>query len=161
NVAATGAGSSTLWSTKNFQEITADLITAFAQLQTQSQDTINPEDVATTLALATADYQYLAVTTDFGLSVRQWLKDTYPKCRVVSAPQLNGANGGANVFYLFADAVQDLSSDDGRTFAQLVPAKFQVLGVQQLTKGYEEDYSNATAGTLCKRPFAVVRYSGI
>lgn len=130
-------------------------------MQTQSQDTINPEDVATTLALATVDYQYLSVTTDFGLSVRQWLRDTYPKCRVVSAPQLNAANGGANVFYLFADAVKDLSSDDGRTFAQLVAAKFQVLGVMQLTKGYEEDYSNATAGTLCKRPYAVVRYSGI
>ncbi|WP_422930131.1 major capsid family protein [Singulisphaera sp. PoT] len=161
NVAATGTGSSTLWSTKNFQQITADLITAFAQLQTQSQDTINPEDVATTLALATADYQYLSVTTDYGLSVRAWLTQTYPKCRVVSAPQLNGANGGSNVFYLFADAVKDLSSDDGRTFAQLVPAKFQVLGVQQLTKGYEEDYSNATAGVMVKRPWACVRYSGI
>ncbi|OWK42187.1 major capsid family protein [Fimbriiglobus ruber] len=161
NVAATGTGSSTLWSTKNFQQITADLITAFAQLQTQSQDTINPEDVATTLALATTDYQYLSVTTDFGLSVREWLRQTYPKCRVVSAPQLNAANGGANVFYLFADAVKDLSSDDGRTFAQLVAAKFQVLGVMQLTKGYEEDYSNATAGTMCKRPWACVRFSGI
>jgi hypothetical protein len=161
NVAATGTGASTLWSTKNFQQITADLITAFAQLQTQSQDTINPEDVATTLALATADYQYLSVTTDFGLSVRQWLKDTYPKCRIVSAPQLNAANGGANVFYIFADAVKDLSSDDGRAFAQLVPAKFQVLGVQQMTKGYEEDYSNATAGVMAKRPYAIVRYSGI
>ncbi|OWK36909.1 major capsid family protein [Fimbriiglobus ruber] len=160
-VAASGTGSSTLWSTKNFQEITADLITAFAQLQTQSQDTINPEDVPTTLALATADYQYLSVTTDFGLSVREWLRQTYPKCRVVSAPQLNGANGGANVFYIYADAVRDLSSDDGKTFAQLVPAKFQVLGVQQLTKGYEEDYSNATAGVMVKRPWACVRYSGI
>ena len=56
NVAATGTGSSTLWSTKNFQQITADIITAFAQLQSQSmQDSINPEDVATTAsALATA-----------------------------------------------------------------------------------------------------------
>lgn len=161
NVAATGTGSSTLWSTKNFQEITADLITGFAQLQKQSQDTINPETTETTLALATAVYQYLSVTTDFGLSVREWLRQTYPKCRVVSAPQLNSANGGANVFYIFADKVQDLSTDDGRTFTQIVPAKFMVLGVQQLAKGYEEDYSNATAGVLVKRPFAVVRYSGV
>lgn len=161
NVAATGTGSSTLWSTKNFQQITADLITAFAALQNQSQDNINPETTPTTLALAMVDYQYLSVTTDFGLSVRQWLRDTYPKCRVVSAPQLNAANGGANVFYLFADRVQDLSTDDGQTIVQLVPAKFQVLGVQQLAKGYEEDYSNATAGVMVKRPWAVVRYSGI
>jgi hypothetical protein len=160
-VANTGTGSSTLWSAKNFQEITADLITGFAQLQNQSQDNINPETTPTTLALPTVDYQYLSVTTDFGLSVREWLRQTYPKCRVVSAPQLNAANGGANVFYIFADSVQDLSSDDGRTFTQIVPAKFQVMGVMQLPKGYEEDYSNATAGVMVKRPWAVVRYSGI
>ena len=160
-VASTGTGSSPLWSTKNFQQITADLITAFAQLQTQSQDTINPIDTPTTLALATTDAQYLSVTTDFGMSVTDWLSKTYPKCRVVSAPQLNAANGGANVFYIYADRVQDLSSDDGRTFAQLVPAKFQVLGVQQMTKGYEEDYSNASAGVMVKRPWACTRWSGI
>lgn len=156
-----GTGSTTTWSTKNFAQITADIITAMAALQTQSQDTINPETTPTTMALATADYQYLAVTTDFGMSVREFMKQTYPKCRIVSAPQLNGANGGANVFYIYADAVQDTSTDDGRTFAQLVPAKFMVLGVQQLPKGYEEDYSNASAGVLVKRPFACVRYSGI
>jgi Uncharacterized protein conserved in bacteria (DUF2184) len=159
-VAATGTGSSTLWSTKNFQEITADIITAFSALQNQSQDNINPETTETTLALATISDQYLSVTTDFGISVRDWLTKTYPKCRVVSAPQLNGANGGANVFYVFADRVQDNSTDDGRTFVQLVPAKFQVLGVQQLAKGYEEDYSNASAGVMLKRPWACVRYSG-
>jgi len=30
-----------------------------------------------------------------------------------------------------------------------------------MAKAYEEDYSNATAGVLLKRPYAVVRYSGI
>jgi hypothetical protein len=65
------------------------------------------------------------------------------------------------VFYLFADRVMDDSTDDGRTFLQVVPAKFMVLGVSQLTKAYEEDYSNATAGVMCKRPYAVVRRSGI
>lgn len=76
-------------------------------------------------------------------------------------PQFNGANGGSNVFYLYADRVIDNSTDDGKTFDQLVPAKFQVLGVQQKLKGYEESYSNATAGVLCKRPYAVYRGSGI
>jgi hypothetical protein len=161
-VAASGTGSpTTAWSGKTFLQICADIRTAVVQLQTQSQDTINPEDVAITLVLPTNCYGYLSVTSDFGISVRDWLKDTYAKIRIVSAPQLNGANGGSNVFYLFADAVQDLSSDDGRAFAQIVPAKFQVLGVQQMAKGYEEDYSNATAGIICKRPFAVVRYTGI
>jgi hypothetical protein len=160
-VAASGTGSSTLWSSKTFLQIVADIRVAAAQLQNQSQDTINPEDVDLTLALPTISYQYLSVTSDFGISVRDWLAKTYPKLRVISAPQLNAANGGANVFYLYAEHVEDGASDDSRTWVQVVPAKFQALGVEKQAKAYEEDYSNATAGVLLKRPYAVVRYSGI
>lgn len=161
-VAENAASTSTLWSKKTYLEIIADIRTAAAQLQNQSQDNINPEDVVTTLTLPTNAYQYLSVSTDFGYSVRKWLTDTYPKMRVVSAPQLNTANGGVGVFYLFADRVADGSSTDGgQTFVQTVPTRFMVLGVQKLAKGYEEDYSNGTAGVMLKRPYAVVRYSGI
>jgi hypothetical protein len=160
-VAASGAGSSTLWSQKTFLEIVADIRVAAAQLQTQSQDTINPESAMLTLALPTDAYQYLSVTSDFGISVRDWLSKTYPSLRVVSAPQLNYANGGANVFYLYAEQVDDGASDDSRTWVQVVPAKFQALGVEKQAKAYVEDYANATAGALLKRPYAVVRYSGI
>ena len=160
-VAATGTGATTTWSTKTFLQICADIRTAIVTLRTQSQDTIDPETTAMVLALPTDAVDYLTVTSDFGISVRDWLTQTYKKVRIVSAPQLNNANGGANVFYLFAESVNDLSTDDGRTFIQLVPAKFQVLGVMQLPKGYEEDYSNATAGIMCKRPYAVTRWVGI
>ena len=160
-VAASGTGGSTLWSAKNFLQIVADIRVAAAQLQNQSQDTINPEDAELTLALPTISYQYLSVTSDFGISVRDWINKTYPKMRVISAPQLNAANGGANVFYLYAESVDDGASDDSRTWVQVVPAKFQALGVEKQAKAYEEDYSNATAGVLLKRPYAVVRYSGI
>ena len=160
-VAATGTGGSTLWSSKTFLQIVADIRVAAAQLQTQSQDTINPEDAELTLALPTDSYQYLSVTSDFGISVRDWLNKTYAKLRVISAPQLNYANGGANVFYLYAEHVEDGASDDSRTWVQVVPAKFQALGVEKQAKAYIEDYSNATAGVMLKRPYAVVRYSGI
>jgi len=160
-VAATGTGGSTLWSSKTFLQIVADIRVAAAQLQTQSQDTINPEDAELTLALPTDSYQYLSVTSDFGISVRDWLNKTYAKLRVISAPQLNYANGGANVFYLYAESVEDGASDDSRTWVQVVPAKFQALGVEKQAKAYVEDYSNATAGVMLKRPYAVVRYSGI
>lgn len=161
-VANTGTGSSTLWSTKTALQIEQDLLVAFAQLQNQTLDNVNPEDVATTLVVATAVYQYLNTPTSFNTyTARDWLRTNYPKCRVVSAPQLNGANGGANVFYLFADMLSDLSTDDGKAFIQVVPAKFQVLGVMPGVKGYDEDYSNATAGVMTKRPYLVVRYSGI
>ena len=153
---------SPLWATKTFTDITADLRAGFAQLQNQSQDTINPEDTPTTLAVPTAVYQYLSVvqTSGQGLTVRDWLRNNYPKCRVISAPQLNAANGSANVFYIFADQVDDGASDDSRTWIQAVPAKFQALGVEKGAKSYTEDFSMATAGVMLKRPYAVVRYSG-
>jgi len=160
NFAATGTGSTTTWSTKTFLNITADIRGMFAALQNQSQDQIDPERTPTTLAVATAVFQYLSVTSDFGISVRDWLAKTYPKCRVISAPELNAANGGANVAYLFADSVEDGGSDGGATFVQIVPAKFQALGTEKQAKGYVEDFSNATAGIMVKRPFAVVRRSG-
>jgi hypothetical protein len=156
-----GVSGFTTWAKKTYLEIVADILTSITQLRNQSLDQIDPEKTDLTLALPTAVVDRLSTSTDFGYSVRKWLTETYPRVRVVSAPELNLANGGANVFYLFADKVDDMSTDDGRTFLQVVPSKFQVLGVQQLAKAYEEDYINATAGTMCKRPYAVVRYSGI
>lgn len=155
------AASSRTWANKTMLEISNDLRLAAAQLQTQSQDNINPEDVACTLVLPTNAYQYLSVQSNFGYSVRKFLQDTYPKWRIVSAPQLNAANGGAGVFYLFADSVGGTSTDDRRTWIQPVQAKLQVLGVVRLAKGYEEDYTNATSGAMLKRPWAVVRFTGI
>lgn len=149
------------WARKTFLEIQKDILTAISALRTQSKDVINPQKVNLTLAISTAAVDQLGKTTDLGMSVMQWLKESYPRVRVASAPELDGANGGANVFYLYADSIQDRSTDNGRTFIQPVPSKFMVLGVQQLAKSYEEDYSNATAGVMCKRPWAVVRYSGI
>ncbi len=156
-----GASTSTLWSEKTFLEICKDIRTAIVALRTNSQDTIDPSKVDLTLAIATDSVDWLSTTSDFGISVSDWLKSAYPRIRVVSAPQLNSAYTSDNVFYLYADRIDDMSTDGGKVWIQPVPMKFQVLGVQQLAKAYEEDYSNATAGAMCKRPYAVVRYFGI
>lgn len=148
------------WATATFLQITADIRSMIVALRSQSQDTIDPENTPITFALASEKVDYLTTTSDFGISVRDWLTKTYPKVRVVSAPELNNANGGADVGYMYAETVDDNSTDDGRTFIQVVPTKFQVLGVEQKAKGYLEDYTNASAGVMCKRPYAVVRRSG-
>jgi len=160
-VALNAAASSHSWSAKSFLEICKDIRTAIVALRTQSQDTIDPESVDLTLAVATDSVDWLSTTSDFGISVRDWLKQAYPRVRVVSAPQLNNAYSSDNVFYLYADTISDMSTDGGRVWIQPVPTKFQVLGVQQLAKAYEEDFSNATSGAMCKRPYAVIRFYGI
>ena len=159
---ASGASSSPLWSTKTFTEITADIRQAAAKLQTQSGDLINAGTTPTTLAVSTNNYAYLTTVAVYGnQSVLGWIRETFPLMRVESAPQLNSANGGANVFYLYAETVDDGSTDNGRVFDQIVPAQFMALGVQQLPKSVIEDFTLATAGVLLKRPFAVVRASGM
>lgn len=156
-----GTGGGTTWASKTFLEITADIRAAAGALQSQSGDNVDPAAIPTVLAIATVASQFLSVTSEFGNSVGAWLKETYPKMRVVTAPELNGANGGANVFYLYAESIDDGSSDGGAVFDQIVPTKFQTLGVEQQAKAYVEDYTNATGGVMVKRPWAVVRRSGI
>lgn len=149
------------WDTSSFLQITGDIREAVQSLRTQSQDTVDPSTTPMTLAVATDAVDYLSTVSDFGVSIWDWMAKSYPKIRVVSAPELNDANGGENVFYLYADTVMDGSSDDKRTFIQVVPSKFQVLGVERNAKSYVEDYLNATAGIMVKRPYAVVRRTGI
>jgi hypothetical protein len=151
----------TFWSGKKFSDMQTDLRTAFAALRSNSGDNIDPNSASITLVVPTNSIDFLNNTTDFGVSVWDWLKKNYPNCRVVSAPELNASHGGLNVFVMFADTVDDGSSDDNKTFMQIVPVKFQMLGVEQRVKMYVEDYTNATAGVMCKRGFAVVRYFGI
>lgn len=157
----TGSGDSSAWSEKDFAEIQADIRLMISSLRTQSGDIIDPKNVKLTLVLPTDVVDYLSTTTDFGISVQEWMDEAYPGIRVVSCPQLEDAIASENGVYLQAEAIQDgMSTDDKRVWIQAVPAKFHLVGVSQQTKGYEEDYSNATAGAFLKRGFAVVRYYG-
>lgn len=149
------------WAVKTFLEIQKDILTAAAALRTQSQDLIDPQKAKITLAVSTDAVDYLEKTSDFGISVKEWINKAFENMRIESAPQLNNANGGANVFYMYAETIDDMSTDGGKVFDQWVPMKFKVVGIEQRAKGYIEDYSNALAGVVCKRPWAVVRYSGI
>lgn len=157
----TGSGGSTLWADKTFAAIQADIRLMVRDLRSQSGDVIDPEKVDMTMGLASDVVDFLTTTTDQGVSVRAWLTEAYPRIRVVSAPELNDAIAGDNAAYLYAETVgDDASTDDKKTFMQIIPSKFHLVGVEAGAKGYKEDYSNATAGILCKRAFAVVRRYG-
>lgn len=161
-VAQGAVSGSRLWSAKTFLEIQADILTAIQALRTQSKEVIDPNKTPLTLAVAANSVDYLSKTSDFGISVMAWMNAAYPKITVKSATQLNNANASANVFYLYAESVDDgLSTDDMRTFIQVVPSRFNLIGIEKGAKGYAEDYSNATAGVMVKRPFAVYRVTGI
>lgn len=155
-----GAGGDSTFASKTFLEITLDLRAAAQQLRTQSQEKIDPSSDAITLAIATDAREFLTVTSDYGNSVNDWIRENYPNWRIESAPELNEANGGESVFYMYAESVSDSGTDDQRTMVQIVPSRFQTIGVNNEAKFFEEVYANATAGIMVKRPYAVVRFSG-
>jgi hypothetical protein len=159
--AANGATGHTEWSTKTMLEIIQDLLNMFVQLRTQSLGRIDPKKMATVLAVPTNAIDYLSTPSDLGYSVLKWLKDNYPLVRVQDAIQLENGAVGNGLVYLYPERIADLSTDDGKVWIQVVPMKFRVLGVQKLTKAWQEDYANATAGAMCKRPWAVTVLEGV
>jgi hypothetical protein len=162
-VSVPSGATDTEWSTKDFLEITADIRLMHVNLVNNSGGNIKvgPGGDAITMAMPLGFSQYMGVTSEFGNSVGEWMATTYPTTRYVESPELTGANGGANVIYIYAEDVDDGSTDDGRVFIQIVPARFQALGTEQRAKSYVEDYTNALAGVMVKRPWAVGRYTGV
>jgi hypothetical protein len=157
-----GASTFTTWRTKTFLEITADIRLMATQLRVQGKENIDPNKAPCTLAVATSAVDALTVTNVQGTqSVNGWIKENYPNWRIESATELDNANGGLSVVYLYAEKVDDSGTDDSRVFIQVVPTKLQALGIEKRAKGYLEDWTNATAGVMAKRPYAVVRASGV
>lgn len=153
---ATGTGLSTTWASKTYAEIVADLRTAFAALRVQTGNLFKPERDRAKLAISVACMEYLNVENEFGKSVYDFLKQNYPNVTIESAVQLDGANSGANVFYLFAESINGKP-----VIHQFVQDVFRLIGVEKKAKVFLEDYSNATAGILVTQPIGIVRYSGI
>lgn len=154
---AVGASTQTVWSSKTFNEICNDIKTAFAALRVQSGSNFDPYADESVLGVADACVDMLSTMNAYGnKSVMEWLKETYPKCRVESVPQFSGANGGANVFYLFAEKI-----GERKVVNQYVQDTLRLLGIEKKSKGFIESYSNATSGVLLAQPIGIVRYTGI
>lgn len=151
------------WVGASFAVITGQLTTLFSDLEAQAGGNIR-DDTALTLVLPLGYRQYLGVTNTAaasGQTVRQWITENFPNMRIIFAPEFVGANGGANVAYLFADSVGDGEGPEVRVLEQIVQTKYQLLGSEQRVKGYIEDATNATSGVVVTRPWGVVRGSGL
>lgn len=154
---ATGASGDTQWSTKTFNEITADIITAVSELVNKLKGLFDPAKDSFALALPLAANQWLYKMNELGTkSVSTWLKETYPNIRIETAFELNEANGGSNVFYMYIDKLK--GKDVVKQYVQDV---LRLIGVEKRAKVVIEDYASATAGFIIQQPVGAVRYSGI
>lgn len=150
------------WTNGDFADITGDIADMFSDLETRSGGRI-VDDTPTTMVLPTGYRRWLNISnpTGQGETVKQWLDTNYPNTRVIYSPEFVGANGGANIAMLFADNVDVEDSATSATILQIVPVRYQVLGSENGIKGYLEDATNATAGVMVARPWAVTRMTGI
>ena len=161
---ATGAGGGTEWASKTVNERCSDIITAAAQLRSQSGNNVDPENDKLILAVASS-VKDLMSEADSGngvlFSVNSWLKENYANIEVIAIPEFDEADGGDNVFYLYADNVSDSGTHGGEVIVQLVPDKMRALNTVVEVKGTVEGFTNALGGCLVKLGFAVVRYTGV
>lgn len=149
------------WDTATFNQIVNDILFLASTLQAQSGDLVDLQRTPLKLVVSTVSYQYLNKPNDISsVTVLEYLQKNYPSMEVVSAPEFTAAEASLNVVYLFAEEIDDTGTDDQRTWIQPVPTVFRALGIEQRAKGYAEDYSNATAGVMAKRPYAIVRATG-
>lgn len=157
------AATSTKWANKDFADLVNDLLAMLNALRVQSLDNVDPETSNITLAVASNARTYLNQMNALGTqSVMQWLKENVPKIRVISLPELDFANAGSSVAVMYAESIKDdMSTDGGATWIQAVQTQFMTVGVKQEVKYYMEDYLNAMAGAICKRPFLVTSWTGI
>lgn len=154
--------SGTNWATGDFEDITGDLIAMFSRLEVTSGGRVNTEgNITVVLPMGYRQYMAVANTAGRGQSVAEWIALNYPNLRIIYSPEFVGANGGANIAYMFADNVDVDDEATGATFLQIVPTKYRLLGSENQIKGYLEDATNATAGVIVARPWAVTRLTGI
>ena len=68
-------------------------------------------------------------------------------------------SGGKDVGYLIAENVAELDESDteSATLIQAVPSRYEVVGSEKRAKGYIETASNALAGIIVLRPWAITR----
>ena len=157
-IAAFAGGAGFLKAT--FDEMTSEINTAVTALRTQSLDRIDVDNDPLNMDIASASFAAFNTPNQFGITVRQWLRETYPNITLNPTHELNAVNAGKNVYYLYAPTVAGSGTDNGKTIDFHIQTRFAPMNSEVHMKGYNEGATMATSGVMCKRPYAVIRRSG-
>ena len=150
-------GSSTKWADKDFYDIVKDLNTAVATLQKNCGGNFIPSKAAFKIGVALSCDAYLNTLNEHGnRSVRDYIRDTWPKAEVIPVPEFDEVVAGDNAFYVI---LGELGKNP--VVEQIVPAAVRLVGMEPRATGVYELYSNATAGCFVEQPLGIVRYFGI
>lgn len=157
--AVTALGAGTAWQSATFDQLVAQFTAMRNALETQMGQSLR--DDANFLLLLPAGYRGVMnkYNTSGNMSFGQWLAENYPNVRTEYINSLKAAIGGKDVGYLIAENVAELDESDteSATLIQAVPSRYEVVGSEKRAKGYIETASNALAGIIVLRPWAITR----
>lgn len=150
----TKAAGGTAWTNATADEIYNDIgLKLYVQLVTQMGGNIK-SDAVMTLALSNFREPFLDRKTQYGLTVRQYLTQTFPNLTIKTAPQFQTPNG---------DLVQlILPTYDG--VQTVVPAYTEKLRTHALVvehSAWSQKMSGGTWGSIVRRPIAIAQMLGI
>lgn len=148
----TKAAGGVTWSVATPLEIYNDFLKIYGELRKQMPALVNmssPMDVGIPNSLE----QYLAATNDFGLTVRQIIKQSFPNVEFTVIPQFDTASG--TFIQLKLRDVNGLPVTKA-AFTE----KLRVHPVITLNSGWEQKKSAGTWGTTIRYPIGVVQMIG-
>lgn len=151
--AATGGG--TEWADKTANEIYNDVLALAASLRQNSQGNIN-EDTPLVLVLSPQSNSQLGKINEFGLSVRQMLKNEYgDRLDFVELPELYNAESGSTIMLIAKEIL-------GIPTAQLAfGEKYRALPVVRELSSYKQKVTATTYGCVLYYPFAIATMEGL
>ena len=157
--AVTALGAGTAWLSATFDQLVAHFTKLRNSLETQMGQSLR--DDANFLLLLPAGYRGVmnVYNGSANMSFGQWIAENYPNTRTEYINSLKAAIGGKDVGYLIAENVAELDESDteSATLIQAVPSRYEVVGSEKRAKGYIETASNALAGIIVLRPWAIAR----
>lgn len=146
------------WSTRTTAQIITSLQSWIIAMTQKLQGNYRPEEHDAVLVLPLSVYGYMTTANDYNLTPMKWLNENYPKVKVLSAPELDGAAAdGDNIAMFYVPHIDGI----GDTLDLLDTSKLRLVGAVPTTKGFEESYSCSTAGAMHRCPMAFALYEGV
>jgi len=149
----TKAAGGVTWAAGTAEEIYADLLKLFKQLQLQSNQLITMDDELV-IALAADKETNFAKTNSFGINVTDLIKKNFKNLTVQTAVQYNTVGGA--IVQMFAKKI------DGKDTAYTAfTEKMRAHGVVRELSAWAQKKSQGTWGTVIRYPFAFASMIGI
>lgn len=148
-----GTGGNT-WALKTANEIYADVLALFVQLQVQMGG--NAPDMGATMTLALSPFlsPFLKKVSIYNVSAETMIRENFPGLKIVTAPEYSTVSG--NLMQLILTDVDGVKTTYA-AFTEKLRTHAVVVGLSS----WKQKKSAGTWGTIMRRPIAVAQMLGI